>query len=322
MIPLPDALLATALPLPHRRQGKVRDVYDCRTLDGRDAILMVATDRLSAFDVVMPNGVPGKGAVLTALSVFWFDLIARHFGDRLPHHLLSTDPDDVAGLTVEQRATLRGRVMIGRRARVVPIECVVRGYLAGSGWNEYRQRGTVCGVKLPEGLRQCERLPRPIFTPATKAASGHDENIPFERAAALVGGDTMQRLRDWSLAIYSLAHDAAIERGIIIADTKFEFGMPVDDGSAPDALMLIDEALTPDSSRFWRADSYQVGRDQASIDKQYVRNYLQSLVDEGRWNKEPPGPMLPDAIVRGTLEKYLEAHRALTGRDLDLNSPQ
>ncbi len=303
------------LPLPNHRQGKVRDVYDAHTLGGQPVTLLIASDRLSAFDVVMPTGIPDKGRVLTQLSAFWFDMIGRQLGDRLSHHLISTDAHDIAGLDEAQRQALEGRVMLGRRCKVVPIECVARGYLAGSGWKEYQQSQSVCGVELPAGLRQCEKLPTPIFTPATKAAQGHDENVSFERAAQLVGVELMTTLRDLTLAIYQLGHDYAAQHGIILADTKFEFGLPVDDQTQQP--ILIDEAMTPDSSRFWPADDYEVGRDQSSFDKQYVRNHLQSLVDAGQWNKEPPGPALPDEVVKRTADKYRQAYEVLTGHTLE-----
>ncbi|MFN3165466.1 MAG: phosphoribosylaminoimidazolesuccinocarboxamide synthase [Phycisphaeraceae bacterium] len=310
------ALMSTDLPLPNKRQGKVRDVYDCTLKDGTDALLLVATDRLSAFDVVMPNGPAGKGKVLTRMSAFWFDMIADRLGDRLQTHVLSTDPADIDGLDDAQAAPLRHRVMIGRRTKVVPIECVARGYLAGSGWQEYRQNQSVCGVALPAGLTQCARLPEPIFTPATKAEQGeHDENISFQRACEHVGEPLMRTLRELTLTIYRMAHDYAAQRGIILADTKFEFGLPSDgDDTTP---ILIDEVLTPDSSRYWSADKYRAGRDQDSYDKQYVRNYLQTLVDEGRWNKQWPGPVLPEAVLRNTTKKYEEAFELLTGLALD-----
>ena len=312
MTTITDALLKTDLPLEGRRQGKVRDIYQCQTTSGRPALLIIASDRISAFDVVMANGIPGKGAVLTQISTFWFDKIAKHFGDDLAHHLISTDPADVQGLSAEQVEMLKGRVMIGRRCEVVPIECVVRGYLAGSGWNEYQQSRSVCGIKLPQGLKQCDKLPEPIFTPATKEDEGHDENISFQRACELVGEPLMTKLKALSLSIYNMAHEYAQQRGIILADTKFEFGLPVEgDGK----LILIDEALTPDSSRVWPADQYEPGRDQPSFDKQYVRNYLQGLVDEGRWDKMPPGPELPQQVVNNTLTKYLQAYKALTGSE-------
>jgi phosphoribosylaminoimidazole-succinocarboxamide synthase len=307
--------MQTDLPLPHRRQGKVRDVYQATLEGGAAALVIIATDRLSAFDVVMPSAVPGKGVVLTALSNFWFEMIGQELGGRLQHHVISTDPGVIPGLSAAQRRELEGRVVIGRRCRVVPIECVVRGYLAGSGWSEYRQSGSVCGVKLPAGLRQCDRLPQPIFTPATKEETGHDMNVSFERAGELVGVELMCMLRDLSIAIYTMARDYAAGHGIIIADTKFEFGLPI--GGDSGKPILIDEVLTPDSSRFWPADQYKPGADQPSFDKQYVRNYLQGLVDKGQWNKTPPGPILPDEVVHNTLAKYLEAYRLLTGRKLE-----
>jgi len=238
-------------------------------------------------------------------------MVSEKLGNVLSHHLLSTDSADIPGLNDTQRQQLEGRVMIGRKAEVVPIECVARGYLAGSGWVEYQQSQTVCGIKLPAGLKQCAKLPQPIFTPATKAASGHDENISFERACELVGSDTMTMLRDLTLQIYQMGHDYAAQRGIILADTKFEFGRTGDG-----RMILIDEVMTPDSSRFWPADDYEAGRDQASFDKQYIRNYLQELVDDDRWNKTPPGPTLPETIVSNSLAKYLEAYRLLTGSEL------
>lgn len=309
-------VMRTDLPLPNKREGKVRDVYDCTLNDGRDAILLVASDRISAFDVVMPDGVPGKGVVLTQLSGFWFDMISRELGDAVTTHVLSTDPADIAGLSGDDVALLRGRVMIGRRTRVVPIECVARGYLAGSGWKEYQQTQTVCGVPLPAGLTQCAKLPEPIFTPATKAQQGeHDENIAFERACEIAGEPLMTTLRDLTLRIYTLAHDYAATRGIILADTKFEFGLPLEgDDTTP---ILIDEVLTPDSSRFWPAASYEAGRDQDSYDKQYVRNYLETLVADGRWAKQAPGPALPDTVVINTQKKYDDCFEKLTGHALD-----
>lgn len=304
----------TELPLSNRRQGKVRDIYDAELTDGTPVLLIIASDRISAFDVVMPDGIPGKGVVLTQISRFWFDMIQRKLGDRLKHHLLATNADNVRGLNNEQRRQLAGRVMVGRRCRVVPIECVVRGYLAGSGWKEYQQSQQVCGVKLPAGLRQCDKLPEPIFTPATKEATGHDINISYEQACELQGAELVTRLRDLSIAIYRMAHEHAASCGIILADTKFEFGIPLDDPAG--GAILIDEVLTPDSSRFWPANKYQPGRDQESFDKQFLRNYLESLVAEGKWHKSPPGPPLPPHIVQGTLDKYLEAHKLLTGHEL------
>ena len=322
-----NAETAASLPLDNHRRGKVREVYDAQTRDGRPITLLVASDRLSAFDVVMPTPVPGKGRVLTELSAFWFSLIECELGGGLSHHLLSTDAEQIAGLTGSQREAICGRVMLGRRCRVVPIECVARGYLAGSGWKEYRATGEVCGVPLPAGLREGDRLPEPIFTPATKAAEGHDQNISFDQACRAVGGPLMETLRRHTLAVYRLGHDHAEARGIILADTKLEFGRPLDpsaDGGPagsggrselpPEAdPILIDEVLTPDSSRFWPADTYAPGGPQPSFDKQFVRDYLQGLVDAGRWDKTPPGPELPEAVVGQTYDKYAEAQRRLTG---------
>lgn len=328
-MPPAPVLLHTDLPLPDPRRGKVRDVYRCRTRSGDDATLLIATDRLSAFDVVLPTPIPGKGELLTRTAAFWFDLLG-HEMPSIPHHLISTDADDIDGLTDSQRGPLRGRVMIGRRCRVVPIECVVRGYLAGSGWTAYGATGGVCGVTLPPGLRLADRLPEPIFTPATKADEGHDENISFDTACELVGDRVMHRLRDWSLAIYQLAHEHAVKRGLILADTKFEFGVPLEESDevtkrrgdegedkkaeALDAerLMLIDEVLTPDSSRYWPADEWQPGEEPASFDKQFVRNHLLALVARGEWDKTPPGPTLPPEVVEGTRARYEEAYRRLT----------
>ncbi len=321
------ALMQTSLALPNPRHGKVRDVYACDFFgsgDGATAVpatLLVATDRLSAFDVVMPNGVPGKGKLLTSIAAFWFDLIEKQLGDAMPHHLLSVDARDLAGVDESTRISLQGRVMIGRRCRVVPIECVVRGYLAGSGFKDYRANGSVCGIGLPPGLHRSERLPEPIFTPASKAAEGHDENIGFDQAVAAVGGPVMEILRDRSLTLYAMAARHAEARGLILADTKFEFGCVVDSQGAlvSDAqdLILIDEVLTPDSSRFWPMDGYEValqrGEEPASIDKQYVRSYLSELVQRGQWNGESPGPDLPDEIIANTLTRYEHALSRLTG---------
>lgn len=317
----PLAVFSTDLKLPGKRQGKVRDTYTLPGAGegGQDAILMVASDRLSAFDVVMPTPIPGKGRVLTEIAAFWLRLIE---GEGLgPTHLLSTDDalvPDAALTPATGREQLRGRVTVGRLCAVVPVECVVRGYLEGSGWKDYQGTGSVCGVSLPAGLRQCDRLPEPVFTPATKAETGHDENIGFEaacaHAAALGGRRLIEKLRDRSLAIYRLASEHAAARGIILADTKFEFGLPVVAGRVDlDAEpVLIDEALTPDSSRFWRADAYEPGRAQASFDKQFVREYLQTLVDGGRWDKADPGPELPADVVAGTIARYTEARDRLT----------
>ena len=306
-------VLKTDLDLPGARRGKVRDVYDLPGTPGEaPRLVIIATDRISAFDVVMPTPIPGKGRLLTALSTFWLRWIEQRGLCRT--HLLSTDTDQIpasafTGTTV--RADLEGRIMIARRCRVIPIECVVRGYLEGSGLKEYRATGSVCGVRLPPGLKQCDRLPEPIFTPATKEELGkHDENITFERACERVGRATMERLRSASLAVYQAAAAHARERGIIIADTKFEFGIAE---SAPGAEpILIDEVLTPDSSRFWPADTYQPGHAQTSYDKQYLREYLETLVTAGTWNKQAPGPELPPAVVEATRGKYAAAMESLT----------
>lgn len=302
------AAFATDLVLPDRRQGKVRDVYEMPASEP-PSLLIVATDRISAFDVVMPTPIPGKGRLLTEISTWWFRFIQDHH--LATTHLLSTDPGRIPESAFRGRTTradLDGRITIGRRCRVIPVECVVRGYLEGSGWKDYQKTGAVCGVKLPAGLKQCDRLPEPIFTPATKAPQGqHDENISFDEAGRTVGAALMARLRDTSLAIYAAAAKYALSRGIIIADTKFEFGLE-DGGSEP---ILIDEALTPDSSRFWPAGLYKPGGPQPSFDKQYLREYLQTLVDRGVWAKQPPGPELPPEVVEQTLAKYVEARDRL-----------
>lgn len=306
-----EPVMSTDLPLPNRRQGKVRDIYEMTLADGTPGLLIVATDRISAFDVVMANGIGGKGAVLTQISNFWFD----HFASTVDHHLVSTDPADIPGLTDEQREPLVGRVMIGKRTNVVPVECIVRGYLTGSGFKDYQRTGSVCGIELPGGMVNSDKIENPIFTPSTKAEQGlHDENISFDKACELVGEELMNKLRDLSIKIYSDARDYAAQRGIIIADTKFEFGIPLDGGEP----ILIDEILTPDSSRFWPADEYEPGREQNSMDKQYVRNYLQQIVDSGQWDKTPPGPALPDDVIANTLDKYKDAYRKLTGQELSI----
>ncbi len=277
-------------------RGKVRDIYDLG-----DKLLIVATDRLSAFDVILPTPIPDKGRVLTKLSLFWFNLLR----DIIPNHVLSaTDfPSPFDRFTNE----LAGRAMVARKTQPLPVECVVRGYLSGSGWKDYRVTGRICGIQLPSGLRESERLPEPIFTPATKADSGHDENISFEQAASLIGKDLADRVRSVSLEIYRRASDFAKPRGIILADTKFEFGM------LHNELIWIDEALTPDSSRFWPAGHYSPGGPQASFDKQFVRDYLERM----QWPKTPPGPELPPEVVEATRAKYREAYRILSGRELD-----
>ncbi len=284
----------SAYPL---RRGKVRDVYDLG-----DEILLVATDRISAYDVILPTPIPGKGVMLTRLSGFWFSF----FADIVEHHLIAVIEGQAPPGFEEGIDRLRGRTMRCKKTAVVPIECVVRGYLAGSGWKDYRRTGSVCGVKLPPGLRECDKLPEPIFTPATKATTGHDENITFEQACRLAGRECMTMLRDRSINLYVKASEYALSRGIIIADTKFEWGLL--DGKH----LLVDEVLTPDSSRFWPADRYEPGHDQESFDKQYVRNYLTTLVEAGKWDKTPPGPELPDQIVANTAAKYREALTRLT----------
>jgi len=294
--PTPLVTQTTIKGLPVRR-GKVRDIYDLG-----DELLLVATDRISAYDVVLPTPIPDKGAMLTHISKFWFD----HFADTMPHHLIELI-EDVAPPDLQAHLDqLRGRTIRCVKAEVVPIECVVRGYLAGSGWKDYQKTGAVCGVSLPAGMKQCEKIAEPIFTPATKVDDGHDENISFDKACDLVGVEVMTLLRDKSLELYRRASDYARKRGIILADTKFEFGEK--DGN----YLLIDEVFTPDSSRFWPADKYEPGRDQESFDKQYVRNYLTTLVDAGTWDKTPPGPELPDEIVANTAAKYREALERLT----------
>ena len=289
------ALLTTSVGSYSGRSGKVRDIYELP-----DHLLLVATDRISAYDVVMPNGIPDKGRVLTQMSVFWFDLLE----DITPHHLVSAAmkdlPEDCRTEEIDRR------FMLCRKATVVPIECVVRGYLAGSSWREYEETGAICGVELPEKLKRCAKLPEPIFTPATKAAEGHDENITFETGCELVGEDVMTQVRDRSVALYKRAADHAAEHGIIVADTKFEWGT---DESGQ--LMLIDECLTPDSSRFWPADSYKEGKAQPSFDKQFVRDYL----DKIKFDRQPPAPPLPAEVVQKTRAKYIEAYTRLTGHE-------
>ena len=282
------------------RQGKVRDLYDLG-----DRLLLIATDRISAFDWVLPTGIPDKGRILTGLSEFWFNWLEQ------PHHLLTTSIDDV-GLPAELDLNAwRGRCMVCRRTEVVPIECVVRGYLAGSGWKEYRQSGTVCGARLPAGLKESSRLPEPIFTPATKAETGHDENISFEEMTARIGQPLAEELRRRSLEIYRRAAAYAERKGIILADTKFEFGQ------VGGELLLIDEVLTPDSSRFWPADQYEAGHAQPSYDKQFVRDWLEST----QWDKNSPPPPLPDEVVQRTRAKYVEAYERLTGQVFPWRDP-
>ncbi|MCF7669250.1 MAG: phosphoribosylaminoimidazolesuccinocarboxamide synthase [Verrucomicrobia bacterium] len=284
--------------IPKVKSGKVREMFDLG-----DSYLLVATDRISAFDCVLPTGIPRKGEVLTQLSHFWFERMS----DITPNHLLIGEADPMPERLKPFEALLARRSMIVKKAQPLAIECVVRGYLSGSGWKEYKTDKTVCGIRIPDGLTESAELEDPIFTPATKAESGHDENISFEKAAEIVGGDLAERVRDLSMRIYKSAREYAAERGIIIADTKFEFGL------FEGELILIDEVLTPDSSRFWPADQYEHGRSQPSFDKQYVRDYLESL----DWDKSPPAPELPPEVIAKTSEKYLEAYSRLTGRELD-----
>lgn len=280
---------------PLFRRGKVRDVYDLGT-----ELMMVATDRISAFDVVMDEAIPDKGALLTRISAYWFDVL-QHV---VPNHLLSTNVADVAGLSADEQHMLAGRTMIVRKTRPLPVECVVRGYLAGSGWKEYREHGTVCGIPLASGYDESSRLETPIFTPATKAEHGHDENISYDQAAEILGDAVAASVRSISLALYAEAQRNLDAKGLILADTKFEFGV-LDDGS----VMLIDEALTPDSSRYWLADAYVAGMPQYNFDKQVLRDWLESC----SWNKQPPAPSLPAAIVDATRAKYVEAFERIVG---------
>jgi phosphoribosylaminoimidazole-succinocarboxamide synthase len=298
---LDPVLLNTDFPeLELFASGKVRDVYRL----GDDRLLFVATDRISAFDYVLATGIPHKGRVLTQISLFWFDFLR----DVVANHLVAADVEQYPTAVRKYANQLRGRSMLVVRGDMVPVECVVRGYLSGSAWKEYKSNGRVCGIELPAGLRESDQLPEPIFTPATKAVSGHDENISFEEMVKTVGSDLSCQLRDLSLRIYRQAAEFARRKGIIIADTKFEFGR------TPAGIILADEVLTPDSSRFWPADQYQPGQAQESYDKQYVRDYLESI----RWNKQPPAPALPLEVAQQTSEKYLEAYHRLTGRELDV----
>lgn len=293
-----DVILKTDLQgIPLIAQGKVRDIYELK-----QDLLFIATDRISAFDCILGSGIPGKGRVLTQMSLFWFDFLK----DLVPSHVLTADFAQYPERLQTYRNVLEGRSMIVKRARMIEVECVARGYLSGSGWNEYRENGTVCGIKLPPGLRESDQLPEPIFTPATKAQTGHDENVSFDYIARQIGSDLAARLRDLTLKIYNQAATYAKQKGIILADTKVEFGFVGDD------LVLADEVLTPDSSRFWPADQYQPGRAQPSFDKQFVRDYLETI----SWNKQPPAPALPSEVVKKTSEKYQEAYTLLTGHSL------
>ena len=291
------ALLETSLPLPLARRGKVRDVYDLG-----DSFLFVATDRISAFDVVLSPGIPDKGKILNQIAIFWF----KHFS-KVENHLLETDFNRFPA-EVRAHPELRGRSVIVKKCSVIPIECVARGYLVGSGWNEYKKSGTVCGITLDKGLQVASKLPQPIFTPSTKEDTGHDINISFEKMAEIIGSDLATQLRDLTLMLYSRAADFALSKGIIIADTKFEFGLM--DGR----VIWIDEALTPDSSRFWPADQYKVGSNPPSYDKQFVRDWLETT----GWDKNPPAPSLVPDVVSKTRDKYIDAFRQLTGREPEL----
>src|SRR6478609_4270192 len=298
---LDSVLLQTDFPeLELHASGKVRDVY---RLDN-EHLLFVATDRISAFDYVLATGIPHKGRVLTQISLFWFEFLKNV----VPNHLLTADVSQYPAPLQKYADQLRGRSMIVTRADMFPVECVVRGYISGSAWKEYKATGRVCGIELPKGLKESDQLPEPIFTPATKATSGHDENIPFSEMARLIGAEVSEQLRDLTLRVYKKAADYARTKGIIIADTKFEFGR------TSRGITLADEVLTPDSSRFWPADNYKAGQAQDSYDKQYVRDYLEEI----RWNKQPPAPALPAEVARKTSEKYLEAYEQLTGRKLDV----
>ena len=298
---LDTVLLQTDFPdLQLHASGKVRDVYQ---LDD-DRLLFVATDRISAFDYVLATGIPHKGRVLSQISLFWFDLLS----DIVPSHVITAEVDRYPQAVRKYADQLRGRSMLVQRAEMFPVECVVRGFISGSAWKEYKATGKVCGIELPAGLRESDAFPEPIFTPATKAVTGHDENIPFEQMGKIVGSETAGQLRDITLKIYKKAAAYARQRGIIIADTKFEFGRTAK------GITLADEVLTPDSSRFWPADQYRPGQPQESYDKQYVRDYLEKI----RWNKQPPAPPLPLEVARGTSEKYLEAYFQLTGHRLDV----
>lgn len=299
LTPISDVLLNTDFPsLKLFASGKVRDLYQV----GDDRLLFVATDRISAFDYVLATGIPQKGRVLTQLSLFWFDFLKGI----VPNHLATADVHQYPRELQKYSGQLRGRSMLVVRADMVAIECVVRGYLSGSGWKEYNAKGEVCGIKLPAGLRESDKLPEPIFTPAIKATSGHDENISFEYMVTIAGRELSEKLRYLSIQVYQTAADYAEKRGIIIADTKFEFGQ------TPAGLVLADEVLTPDSSRFWPKDKYQPGGPQDSFDKQYVRDYLEAI----KWNKQPPAPALPPEVAARTSEKYVEAYTQLTGHPL------
>jgi len=291
-------LLETSIPyLKLHNKGKVREIFE---IDGN--LLLVATDRISAFDVILPNGIPHKGKVLTQMSEFWFELI----GELTENHLITTSIDEIDKITEEDRDLLRGRSMLVKKVEVIPVECIVRGYIAGSGWKDYKKNNAICGISLPGDLKESDKLPEPIFTPSTKAESGHDENISFEEAVNITGRELAEEIRQKSIAIYKKASEYALTKGIIISDTKFEWG------KYGDKVILIDEVLTPDSSRFWPLESYSPGKPQPSFDKQFVRDYLESC----GWDKNPPPPLLPEDIIRTTSEKYLEAYTKLTGKEI------
>jgi phosphoribosylaminoimidazole-succinocarboxamide synthase len=298
---LDSVLIRTEFPdLKLKASGKVRDVYEV----DENQLLFIASDRISAFDYVLATGIPHKGRVLNQISLFWFDFLA----DVVPNHLITADVDKYPASVRKYADQLRGRSMLVRRAEIFPVECIARGYISGSGWKEYKATGTISGIALPPGLKESDALPEPIFTPSTKATSGHDENISFDQMCQIVGVETASHLRDLTLRVYKKAAAYARQRGIIIADTKFEFGRTAQ------GITLADEVLTPDSSRFWPADKYAPGRAQDSYDKQYVRDYLEQI----HWNKQPPAPALPPDVARRTSEKYLEAYSQLTGRKLDV----
>lgn len=309
----PTTVWQTNLPLPFVGRGKVRDIYAV----GEDRLLIITTDRLSAFDVVLPDPIPYKGQVLTQISVFWFDFLSSV----VPNHLITAHVEEM-DLPSEVRKkfgpVLEGRSMLVKKAKPLPVECVIRGYITGSGWKDYLKTGAVCGHKLPSGLRQCQKLPKPLFTPATKATVGHDENIDFKETAKRIGEKVAKKVEELSLALYEKGRDYAESRGVLIADTKFEFGLPLTPTLSPEGrgkgegLLLIDEVLTPDSSRFWPKEGYEPGHDQPSFDKQIVRNYLLTL----DWNQKPPGPKLPQEIIRKTSEAYCEIYHRLTGKKI------
>mgnify|MGYP005842249059 CR=1 FL=1 len=296
---MPNVIMQTDIPDAEVRRGKVRDIYDLG-----DKLIIAATDRLSAFDVIMKTGIPNKGVLLTQISKFWFEYLS----DTVENHLITDDVSKFPSPFCCYKEQLEGRSMLIKKTKVLPVECIVRDYITGSGWKEYKKSGTVCGIKLPEGLKQCQRLPEPIFTPSTKAEQGaHDENISFEQSVEIVGEKTANYMKNKSLEIFKIASDYALSKGIILADTKFEWGV------IDDKIILIDEIFTPDSSRFWPADKYEAGRDQESYDKQFVRNYLEEI----NFDKSGPGVELPDEIVEKTMAKYIEAYEVLTGKKFE-----